>query len=80
MEKTLKRRLHIATSWASSRIALLDSNERYEDSYAITQEFCEWINGLNSQNTYQDSCVLKVPNSINSLENQAKETDELLEL
>ncbi len=43
MNKLLNKRISIASCWASSRIALLDSIENYEDSYAITQEFREWI-------------------------------------
>jgi hypothetical protein len=29
--------------WASARIACLDGGERYEDSFALTEEFREWI-------------------------------------
>ena len=43
MDKSIEKRIQIATCWASTRIALLDSIENYEDSYAITQEFREWI-------------------------------------
>ena len=79
MEKPLERRINIATSWASSRIALLDSTERYEDSYAITQEFCEWIICLESKSTHLEDSLLKVPKSFVSLKNATSETDELLE-
>ena len=80
MEKPLERRINIATSWASSRISLLDSIERYEDSYAITQEFREWIICLESKSSHLEDSLLKVPNSFVSLENTKRETDELLEL
>ena len=43
MNAALERRVSVATCWATSRIAVLDSTERYEDSYALTQEFREWI-------------------------------------
>ena len=43
MDAAMERRIVVATGWASTRIAVLDKEERYEDSYAITQEFCEWI-------------------------------------
>lgn len=43
MDAALERRVSVATCWASTRIAVLDSAERYEDSYALTQEFREWI-------------------------------------
>ncbi len=80
MEKPLERRINIATCWASSRISLLDSIERYEDSYAITQEFREWIICLESKSSHVEDTLLKVPNSFVPLKNSAKETDELLEL
>ena len=81
MEPLIKRRISIATCWASSRIALLDSVERYEDSYAINQEFCEWITGINNHSDQLEKSLLKIPNSMissNSLENS--DADELLEL
>ena len=80
MDKPLERRIGIARCWASSRISLLDSAERYEDSYAITQEFCEWIVSLENKSSELDNSVLKVPSSIISLQERAAETDELLEL
>jgi hypothetical protein len=43
MDAAMERRVSVATCWATTRIAVLDSAERYEESYAITQEFREWI-------------------------------------
>ena len=43
MDAALERRVSVATCWATTRIAVLDSAERYEDSYAMTQEYREWI-------------------------------------
>ena len=80
MEQPLERRINIATCWASSRISLLDSVERYEDSYAITQEFREWIICLESTSSHLEESLLKVPNSFVSLKNAPSESDELLEL
>ncbi len=80
MKKHLHRRISIASCWASSRIALLDSIESYEDSYAITQEFREWIVCIENKMSKFDSSVLKVPNSFTSIQNESKEQDELLEL
>ncbi len=77
MDKSLKRRLSIASCWASSRIALLDSIDRYEDSYAITQEFREWIVCLGSKSNHIDSSLLKVPTSFIEIQS---ETDEVIEL
>ncbi len=81
MKKSFERRIHIATCWASSRVALLDSIENYEDSYAITQEFKEWIICLETKNDQINSSVLKVPSLIeDSYLEKTTETDELLEL
>ena len=33
--------------WAAKRVSHLDSLKRYEDSYAVSQEFCEWTTCLN---------------------------------
>lgn len=43
MNAAMERRVSVATCWATTRIAVLDSAERFEDSYAVTQEFREWI-------------------------------------
>ena len=78
MERSLKRRINIASCWSASRIALLDSVERYEDSYAITQEFREWITCNHSDNEQLSDYVLKLPNKL--LNKETLEKDELLEL
>ena len=80
MDTPLERRIGIASCWASSRISLLDSIERFEASYAITQEFCEWIVGVGNKTSNLDSSILKVPNSLNSYRSKSRESDELLEL
>ena len=76
MEPSLKRRVSIARCWSSSRIALLDSVERYEDSYAITQEFREWITLSKEHPEHFYDSLLKVP----SFTAGSIEEDELLEL
>ena len=38
MDAAIERRVNVATCWARTRIAVLDSAQRYEDSYALTQE------------------------------------------
>ncbi len=80
MSKPFNKRIRIASCWASSRIALLDSIENYEDSYAITQEFREWIISIESKESFIDSSVLKVPNSFRGSKEESNEQDELLEL
>ena len=61
MERALERRVSIASCWATARIAVLDSSENYEDSYAITQEFREWITCLGDHPEHLEDSVLKVP-------------------
>ena len=81
MEPFHQRRINITSSWASSRIANLDSLEKYEDSYAITQEFREWIVCINRHPEYLESSLLFVPNfHINNLNQETIDSDELLEL
>jgi hypothetical protein len=43
MKGSIQRRLTVAINWSAARIASLDTRERYEDSYALTEEFREWI-------------------------------------
>ncbi len=81
MHASLQRRINVANCWATSRIALLDRNERYEDSYAITQEFREWITCIGEHPEHLEDTVLKVPQTMNSLiEEETSETDEMLEI
>ena len=81
MDKALEKRINIASSWASSRVGLLDSIERYEDSYAITQEFKEWIICIENKSSKSlHSSILRVPQKRFSLEEETSDKDELLEL
>ena len=76
MTSYFKKRISISSCWAVSRIALLDSVERYEDSYAISQEFCEWITCINTYPEGVRASTLKVPN----FEKEIFDADEILEL
>ena len=76
MNASFNKRISIASCWAASRIALLDSVERYEDSYAITQEFCEWITCINTCSEGLKDATLHVPN----FHKESFDADELLEL
>ena len=76
MNAAFNKRISIASCWAASRIALLDSVERYEDSYAISQEFCEWITCINTHPEGLKASTLKVPN----FQKENLDADELLEL
>ena len=82
MDAFFRKRLQIAGCWASSRIAVLDKVERYEDSYAISEEFREWIVPMaNSNFSLNFSSVLKVPQSlINKAKEERFDPDEILEI
>ncbi len=80
MNSFLERRVSIASCWASTRITLLDGLERYEDSYAITQEFREWITCSEDYPDELDQHVLKVPVFIRSEVEEEIDTDEVLEI
>ena len=61
MDAAMERRVSVATGWASTRIAVLDSEERYEDSYAITQEFREWITCMGENKAMLEASIQAVP-------------------
>jgi len=63
MDAAMERRVSVATCWASTRMAVLDSAERYEDSYAITQEFQEWITCIGEDDELLEASVLMAPRS-----------------
>ena len=63
MDAAMERRINVATNWASTRIAYLDKAERYEDSYAITQEFREWITCIGENVSLLDDTILITPTS-----------------
>ena len=81
MDSSLERRIAIASSWASNRISMLDAFEKFEDSYALTQEFREWIICSSQHPEQLENSCLKLPNSyIQSLLKERIDSDELLEL
>ena len=55
----LSQRITIA--WAFQRVTYLDSLKMYEDSYAVSQEFCEWTTCLNVYPEGVESSTLNVP-------------------
>ena len=63
MDAAMERRVSVATGWASARIALLDKKELYEESYAVTQEFREWITCMGENNEMLRSSVMAVPSN-----------------
>ena len=55
----ISQRLIIA--WAAQRVTYLDKLQRYEDSYAVSQEFCEWTTSFNVYPEGLQAVTLKVP-------------------
>ncbi len=81
MDALLHRRITIAKRWATTRIAILDGQERYEDSYAIAEEFREWITSIKEHPDHLEDSVLKFPKAITlKSEEQARDHDEMLEI
>ena len=67
MENFYRRRIDIATCWASNRITVMDSLEKYEDSYAIAEEFREWIVNMGQDSSNFSDCFLNFPKNLNKL-------------
>ena len=65
-----KRRIDIATSWASNRITVMDKLEKYEDSYAIAEEFREWIVNIGQDNLNFSKYVMHFPKNLKHLLNK----------
>ena len=82
MDAALERRLSVATCWATTRIAVLDSAERYEDSYALTQEFREWILCIGEHpELLEDSVMsLKQTNGKRRLQREDNPAEDTLEI
>ena len=81
MQGSIQRRLTVAINWSAARIASLDDRERYEDSYALTEEFREWILCIDQHPELTADQVLMVPD-FSKLETSAdnSESDGLLEI
>ena len=47
--------------WATQRVTYLDSLQSYENSYAVSQEFCEWTTSFNVYPEGLKAATLKVP-------------------
>lgn len=81
MKGSIQRRLTVAINWSAARIASLDDRERYEDSYALTEEFREWILCVDQHPELMAEHVLMVPD-FSKLETwgDSSESDGLLEI
>ena len=64
------RRVDISTCWATNRISVMDTLERYEDSYAIAEEFREWILHIGENNENLKESVLNFPKGLKELLDQ----------
>ncbi len=53
--------LRMIVAWSANRVNDLDYAKRYEDSYALTQEFCEWTTCLNTCKKGFVAATLMVP-------------------
>ena len=67
MSNFLRKRIDVATCWATNRISFMDKQEKYEESYAIAEEFREWILHIGEENKNLKNYVLNFPNEINEL-------------
>jgi len=70
MDNIIRKRIDIATCWATNRISAMDTLERYEDSYAIAEEFREWILHIGEKNENLKDSVLNFPKGLKELLDQ----------
>lgn len=85
---SIHRRLTVAVCWAVSRRATLDSRELYEESYALNEEFREWLLCLEDHPLELSQTVLMVPQDLGTgrwsgqpgAEGSSSESDGLLEI
>ncbi len=78
MQNFLRRRVDVATCWATNRISVMDTLEKYEDSFAIAEEFREWILHIGEDNENLKNSVLNFPNEFKELLDQ-KINEKLIE-
>ena len=78
MKKFLRRRIDVATCWATNRISVMDTLEKYEDSYAIAEEFREWILHIGEDDESIKNSVLNYPKELKELLDQ-KVNEKLIE-
>jgi len=78
MDAAVHRRLTVAVCWALARRAALDGQERFEDSYALNEEFREWLLCLEDNPDLLADTVRMVPTHFRMP--GRPETDGLLEI
>ena len=67
MENFPRKRIDIATCWASNRITVMDNLEKYEESYALAEEFREWIVNMGQDSQDLKNYVMSFPKNLNNL-------------
>ena len=70
MTSFLKKRIDVATCWATNRISVMDTLQKYEDSYAIAEEFREWILCIGKNEETLKHSVLNFPKELKNLSDQ----------
>ena len=78
MDASVERRLTVAVSWALARAATLDALEHFEESYALNEEFREWLLCLEERPDLLEATVLMVPTNLSP--SSRVEGDGLLEI
>ena len=78
MSEFIRKRIDLTTCWATNRISVMDTLEKYEDSYAIAEEFREWILHIGEDNENLKNSVLNFPTELKELFDQ-KTNEELIE-
>ena len=78
MSNIKRKRIDVATFWATNRISLMDTLEKYDDSYAIAEEFREWILHIGQDDENLKNSVLNFPNELKELLDQ-KINEKLIE-
>jgi hypothetical protein len=72
------RRVTVAVCWALARRAALDGRELFEDSFAINEEFREWLLTLEEHPGLLQNSLLMVPGDLRL--DRRPESDGLLEI
>ncbi len=81
MQPSIRRRISVSTYWAASRIDVLDNLQRFEESFAVTEEFREWITCTDERPELLESSILMVPDfSKLSQFDKLEDQDEMLEI
>lgn len=78
MDASVHRRLTVAVCWALARRSALDTLELYEESFALNEEFREWLVALEEHPDVLKSTILMVPNNLTL--KRWPEADGLLEI